>query len=394
MSRILAALVVLTGAVALFVGAVFLYSGGATRTFEVVVKTDRIGLVLDENADVRMRGVVVGHVARVEQDQDGASVVLAVETARASAIPANAPVRIDSTTVFGAKYVAFVPPEAPSPNAIAAGAQVESTNVTVELDTVFQNLTSVLQSVQPQKLKEVLAAFSTTLRGRGDRLNGTIVSADRYVRDSNDRSGDLTNALDGADRASNIYADAAPDLVSVLANVTRLADTVVDQQVPLEETLAGLLGLGNSGGALFEDNAPTLSRTLQTLEPTTATLAEYSPVFPCLFNGFAFSGREGAPSYVGQPGIKLQAGLLPGASTYTAENNLPRVGASGGPNCVGLDNPNLEDHAPYLVTDINANPFNPLQRTPQVNADTFLDILYGVVPSGNAPTDLPAGGTR
>jgi phospholipid/cholesterol/gamma-HCH transport system substrate-binding protein len=382
MSRTLAALAVLIGTVLVFAGAIFLYTGGTTSTFEVVVSTDRVGLVLDEDADVRMRGVVVGRVTRIEQDPSGAQLYLALDKDRAREIPANSPVRIDSTTVFGAKFVSFVPPQVPDSTAIRAGARVQSTNVTVELNTVFENLTSVLQSVQPQKLKEVLASFSTALRGRGDRLGETLVAADRYVRDINASQGDLVTALDGADKASNIYADAAPDLVQLLANTTRVADTVVDQKVPLAETLAKLHGLGDEGGALFEENSPTLSKTSRTLEPTTAILAEYSPEFPCLFNGFAFSGKEGAPSYVGQPGIKLQAGLLPGTSTYTAANNLPRVAATGGPQCVGLDNPNLEDHAPYYVTDVNANPFNPLQRTPQVNTNSLLDILYGVIPAG------------
>ncbi|MGV8871309.1 MAG: MCE family protein [Rhodococcus sp. (in: high G+C Gram-positive bacteria)] len=381
MVRTLAALLVVVAVIGVFAGAIFLYRGGATGTFEVMVETDRVGLVLGDNADVRMRGVVVGNVARVEQDRGGARVVLAMNSDRAQDIPANALVRIDSTTVFGAKYVSFVAPEVPDVRSIAAGSIVRSSNVTVELDTVFQNLNNVLESAQPQKLKEILSSFSTTLRGRGDRLGNTIVEADGYVRDFNDRTGELVTALDGADGAVAVYADAAPDLIDVLANATTLSDTVVDQQAPLDATLAGLLGLGNEGATLLEENVPTLDALLPTLEPTTALLAEYGPVFPCLFNGFAFSGREGAPSYVGQPGIKLQAGLLPGVSTYTAANNLPVVGATGGPNCVGLENPNLEDHAPYLVTDVGANPFNPLQRTPQVNVNSLLDILYGVVPA-------------
>lgn len=384
-ARTLAALGVLVGTIAIFAAAIFLYSGGTTRTFEVTVNTDRAGLVLDENADVRMRGVVIGKVSRIEQDAGGARVVLAVESDKAQDVPANSPVRIDSTTVFGAKFVSFVPPEDPAPTPLAAGARIDSTNVTVELDTVFQNLTSVLQSVQPQKLKEVLASFSTALRGRGERLGTTITEADGYVREFNDRSTDLVTALEGTDGALAVYSDAAPDLVSILANVTAISDTVVDRQEPLDATLMGLMGLGDSGGALLEENVPTLSRTLATLEPTTATLAEYAPMFPCLFEGFEYSGRLGAPAYIGQPGIKLQAGLLPGTSTYTVENNLPEVGATGGPNCVGLDDPNLEDHAPYLVTDVNANPFNPLQRTPQVNANSLLDILYGVIPAEGTP---------
>jgi ABC-type transporter Mla subunit MlaD len=69
--------------------------------------------------------------------------------------------------VFGAKFVQLVPPDHPSAEPLAAGAVLDSKNVTVEINTVFEQLTQVLSRIQPEKLNETLGAIATAFNGRG-----------------------------------------------------------------------------------------------------------------------------------------------------------------------------------------------------------------------------------
>ncbi len=72
-------------------------------------------------------------------------------------IPSNVLVDIASTTVFGAKSVELVPPADPSPQPLAANAVLQNKDVTVETNTVFQELTWFLRRSIPSNSTKPLA---------------------------------------------------------------------------------------------------------------------------------------------------------------------------------------------------------------------------------------------
>ena len=76
-------------------------------------------------------------------------------------------VDIASSTVFGAKSVELVPPAEPSAQRLHAGQTLQGEHVTVEINTVFQQLTSVLSKIDPPKLNETLGAIASAFNGRG-----------------------------------------------------------------------------------------------------------------------------------------------------------------------------------------------------------------------------------
>ncbi len=136
--------------VAVIVLAATLFRGGFTDSVPVTVMSPRAGLVMNPDAKVQIRGVQVGKVDSIEQMPNGeAAIHLAMDPKRMSAIPANVLVDIASTTVFGAKYVQFVMPPDPSPESLRAGQVLAAKHVMVEINTVFENLTSVLSKIDP-----------------------------------------------------------------------------------------------------------------------------------------------------------------------------------------------------------------------------------------------------
>ena len=65
-------------------------------------------------------------------------------------IPANVEAQIQATTAFGAKFVDLIYPKNPSPSRLSAGAVLHSKNVSIEVNTVFENLVGLLErSTQP-----------------------------------------------------------------------------------------------------------------------------------------------------------------------------------------------------------------------------------------------------
>src|SRR5271157_563076 len=138
----LATIVVILAIIAI---AATLFRGGFTSTVPVTVLSPRAGLVMNPDAKVKMRGVQVGKVASIQTLPDGqAALHLAMDPSQLHLIPANVLVDITSSTVFGAKFVELMPPAEPSPQPMYAGQVLDADHVMVEINTVFEELTSVL----------------------------------------------------------------------------------------------------------------------------------------------------------------------------------------------------------------------------------------------------------
>jgi phospholipid/cholesterol/gamma-HCH transport system substrate-binding protein len=118
------------------------YTAAFTSTDTVTVTSPRAGLVMEQDAKVKYRGVQVGEVKKIEYAGDQAKLTLSIRSGEMQYIPANALVRIGSTTVFGAKAVEFVEPKEPE-GRLRPGASVAVKDVQLEVNTLFQTLTDV-----------------------------------------------------------------------------------------------------------------------------------------------------------------------------------------------------------------------------------------------------------
>jgi hypothetical protein len=110
----------------------------------VTVISDRAGLVMNPDAKVKMNGAQVGKVASIEPMSNGGRTAPRLDPSLVGIIPANVGAEIASSTVFGAKFVDLVPPANPSAQPVRANQVIEGNRVTVEINTVFQQLVSVL----------------------------------------------------------------------------------------------------------------------------------------------------------------------------------------------------------------------------------------------------------
>ncbi|MGA9873222.1 MAG: MCE family protein [Rhodococcus sp. (in: high G+C Gram-positive bacteria)] len=354
------------------------FAGGFTSTVPVTVTSDRAGLVMDPQAKVKLRGVEVGRVASIEHDDGAARIVLALDPSTLSLIPANAGVEIKSTTVFGAKYVNFVVPPDPSSSSIEAGAVISADSVTVEFNTLFQHLSEVLQKLEPDKLNATLGAVSSALRGRGDQLGELVADTDSYLETMNPSLPALQRDLSASAVVTNVYADATGDLMRVLDNATATSATIVGEQANLDLLLMNVTGLADTAGAVLAENEQPLNTALGTLTETTTLLDEYSPALTCFLVGLnngrlAFGPLAGAGD---SASIQLSSSFLLGDPAYTVEKDLPKIAASGGPNCHGLpDFDPKQGPAPFVVADTGTQPYIPSTQ-PSVNVPTIFQFLF------------------
>ena len=377
--RALAGLVTVLAIVAVVVFSIMMFRGGFGQTVPVTVVSERAGLVMNPEAKVKMRGVQVGQVQSIETTSDGKAVLhLAINPDDLANIPENVLVDITSTTVFGAKFVEFVNPPTPSPARLAKGQQIDVQHVTVEINTVFQQLTAVLKAIDPVKLNQTLSGFAGALNGRGEKLGQTVTDFDQFLKRINPSLDNINRDLELAPVALNAYADAAPDLVGILEATTKVGDTLVDQEDNLDRFLVSATGLANVGNDVLSENRQPLADVLRMLVPTTNLTNEYSPALRCGIEGL-FPFFKGQP--LPKPGVEVSSSFTLGVERYRYPDDLPKVAATGGPQCESQMMPLLPNgkFPPFLVADVGANPWKYGNQGVLLNSDALKQALFGPI---------------
>ena len=358
------------------------YTAAFASTDTVTVAAPRAGLVMDKGAKVKYRGIQIGKVTRIDYSGDQARLTLAIKSDQMHFVPSNATVRIAGNTIFGAKSVEFLPPQAPSPTPMRPDAHVEASAVALEVNTLFQSLIDLLHKIDPVELNGTLSALSEGLRGHGDDFGALLAGLNTLARQANPKLPALQEDFRKTGIVTNTYADAAPDLNTVFDNLPTINRTVVDQQKNLNDTLLATIGLANNAYDTLEPAEQNFIDAINRLRAPIKVAHDYSPEFGCFFAGVDRGIKEFAPLIgVRKAGLFTSSSFVLGAPSYTYPESLPIVNASGGPNCRGLpDIPTKQTggsfyRAPFLVTD-NANiPYEPFTEL-QFDAPSTLQFLF------------------
>lgn len=362
----------------IFLLAVSLFRGTFTETVPVSVISDRAGLVMDPDAKVKMRGVQVGKVDKIENRADGTAVLhLAMDPKQLQLIPSNVLVDITSNTVFGAKFVQLNPPPDPSPQKLREGQVIQSQHVTVEINTVFQQLVTVLDKIEPAKLNETLGAIATAFNGRGDKIGQTLVDFNALLAKIEPSLPNLSHDIEASVPTFTAYGDAVPDLISTIKSTTTVSNSIVDQQQNLDEFLVSATGLAELGNDVVGANRQGLTDVAHLLVPTTGITAEYHDAIRCGIGGLVPFAKS-PPQY---SSIITSSGLTLGVERYRYPGDLPKVAAkSGGANyCDVLGLPDLPPNfvPPFVAGDVGSNPARYGNQGILLNSDALKQWLFG-----------------
>lgn len=391
--RPLAGLGLVVALLVVFAISIGLFAGKFTDTVPVTVVSERAGLVMDPDAKVKMRGVQVGSVESIHYRPDGtAALRLAMDPGQLHLIPSNVNVDIASSTVFGAKFVQLEAPADPSTQALRKDQVLQGDHVTVELNTVFQQLTDFLDNIDPVKLNQTLGAIAQAFDGRGEKVGQALTDLNQLLGTLEPSLPNLARDIETAVPVFNAYADAAPDLMSAIDSTTQFSNTIVDQQDNLDQFLLSATGLANIGNEVVGGNRQALTELLHLLVPTTDLLYEYRKSIWCGIGGLAPFAHT-PPQF---SGLMLSTGLTLGVERYRYPSDLPKVAASSGGRdyCTELGLPlvPVDFRTPFLVSDIGANPAKYGNSGILLNSEGLKNWLFGPLdgpPRNTAQIGMP-----
>lgn len=355
------------------------FSGGFTETAKVTVNSPRAGLVMDRDAKVKIRGVEIGRVSSISETPEGARIELAMDPDKLKLVPANATVDINSTTVFGAKYINFVEPQSPS-GSLHAGSVVQAEGVTVEFNTLFQHLSDVLNKVQPEKLNATLTALGTALQGRGEKLGLLLSDSDEFLKQINPSLPTLQQDLRKTASVTGTYSDTVGDLLRVTDNMQVTGKTITDEQARVDDLLTNLIGLADTSNSVLKPSENDLIKSLNLLRPTTDLLFEYRSALYCTIMTFG-QNLPLMDELIGgrYPAFAMDASFMPSGTPYQYPEDLPKVNATGGPHCENTVDLTGGQKANYLMTDTSEGHIWAPDTKPHASKSVF-EILFDQLP--------------
>jgi virulence factor Mce-like protein len=318
------------------------------RSVDVVLETDRIGTQLTVGADVKVRGLVVGEVRKIEATGRGARLQLGLEPDKAALVPADVSARLLPKTLFGDRYVDLVSPRVGRAVRHLADGDVigqDRSSVAIELERVFDDLLPVLRAVRPEQLATTLNAVADALEGRGARLGQNLVLVDDYLKALNPKLPTIRHDIAGLADLADTYAQAGPEVVSALRNLVTTSRTVVERQRALAGFLAGTAGFARTTTGVLDRQGDRLVRVGRVNRPTVELLARYSPQYPCFTEALvrwaprmdeAF--RDGTFHLTIELSTAFRPGYQPGEE--------PRWGEAREPACNLLPDPHSKDGRP------------------------------------------------
>ncbi len=328
--------------IALVMLGVYLTYATFTKKFtdyeEVTLETSTIGLQLPLRGDVKYRGVIVGEVLDYTSTADGADVTLGLYPDQVDVIPSDVTGSILPKTLFGEKFVSLVAPESPSGDHIQAGATIDRTEVSIEVEKVLADLYPLLEAVEPAQLNMTLNALATALEGRGEALGENLEIVDAYLKRFNPRIPALVEDLRLTADVSDIYSDVLPEVATILDNTITTFGTFEEKEDQATALYGNIADFADTSRTFLADNETNIIRSAELSAAQLRVFSRYAPEFPCLTGGIVNAGVSQAEAFRGFV-LHIVLETLPRQPRAYDGGDRPRLGEDRGPNCLHLPNP-------------------------------------------------------
>ncbi|WP_309648970.1 MCE family protein [Nocardioides sp.] len=256
-------LAVLTTVVVLLGLAYAKVTGSVGGQPEVSAQLRNAGGSLRPGSDVKVRGVIVGRVTRVDRGPDGGvRVDMALREEALGRVPNNVVARILPATVFGTTFVDLVTHGGISTVGLVEGAVIpaDRTQGTLELQQALDDIDRLVKALGPAELASAIGSAAAALDGRGEQVGQVIETADAYLARLNPRLPLLRSDLRGLADNLRIVDEIAPDLLQATEDGLVTLDTVVTQQAAITAIISGGTALARSGSDFLDDNRADLVR--------------------------------------------------------------------------------------------------------------------------------------
>lgn len=272
-----ARVVALVLVVAVAVGAVvYFLAGSPTKTVKAQFAS-AVGMY--PGSDVRMLGVKIGRITKVDPKGSGVEITMDVDGSRK--IPANAIATIVPPSLVSDRYVQLAPVYTGGAQ-LADGATIprNRTATPVELDDIYQALNQVSTALGPTgankngALSDLVATAAANLGGNGQALGQTLTNLSQAVTTLATSRGDLFDTVSNLQTFTKALQDSDAQVVKVNQLLDAVAGDLADERASLASAITNLKQALGSVAAFLQKNQNLFEKDVKGLAQVTGVLSD------------------------------------------------------------------------------------------------------------------------
>lgn len=241
-------------------------------------------LALTVNSKVMVADVVVGQVRAITLRDWVAT--LTVDLQDGVTLPSNATAKIGQTSLLGSQHLELAPPqENPLRQRLGNGDTIPLKNSSA-YPTTEQTLASIATLINGGgvgNLEVISNEVYNIVNGRADKIRALLTNLDTFTAKLDEQIGDITHAIDSADRLLAIAADHTATLDGALTALPPLVQYLSDSR---GRVIDAVEALGRFSAATLQtvgQSRDNLHRNLVSLQRPLAQLVKAAPyVVPAL----------------------------------------------------------------------------------------------------------------
>ena len=218
-----------------------LVNGGLTNSnIPAYAEFENCGQGLRERGDVKLRGVLVGIIEKVERvsGQD-CRVTLGIFPESEEEIPANVGAQVRAKTIFGEKWVELLYPTEPVSARLAEGDLIskEDTIDPLEVETILNTALPLLEAVDPEHLAVTLDALATGFVGHEEAAIRGLRSGIKALKPLNENEGLLAKGISQLSETGRVFKRVDDDLFAALEKLDVIQRFTIDKEALIEANL-------------------------------------------------------------------------------------------------------------------------------------------------------------
>ncbi|HPU13730.1 MAG TPA: MCE family protein [Aeromicrobium sp.] len=272
--------------IGLIAGSVFITYAAFTKLFSddipVTIQSNGIGLQLSENADVKLRGVIVGRVDSITSAGGVAIIHSKIDPAQQPYIPANVEAYIVPKTLFGEKFVELRPGAVSTGKSIQAGDKIVQGELPSEVEELLVDLDPLLTALNPKDLSLTLTAVSGALSGNGESVGTTLTTLSAYLKKMTPLADEIVKDVALLGDTAQTYADVMPEIGQTLSNAVVTGNTITAKRAQLQALFTETAAFATSAENLVDSSGADFITLSKESRPALELLDEYSPTLGCV----------------------------------------------------------------------------------------------------------------
>jgi phospholipid/cholesterol/gamma-HCH transport system substrate-binding protein len=218
---------------------------------------------LKANDEVRIAGVRVGKVEKVELAGDHVRVTFRVKTDSAFGAETAASIRIK--TLLGAMYLALEPAGSGQLRADAESPQ-ERTTSPYDVVKAFSGLAETSEAINTDRLATSLTTLADLTRNTPEEFRGALDGVARLSSNVAARDDKINSLLQNLDRVSTVLHDRDQDIVALMDDADVLFRALVQRRQAIHDILVSTSRLSEELTLLVRQSRADLKPALTSLE--------------------------------------------------------------------------------------------------------------------------------